>query len=78
MSRLRLRIREIAQRKGVSMSQLQRQTGLTMSLVRRYWYNTQDGRKRGKPLTFVSFEPLAVLARFLEVEPGSLLTDEPE
>ena len=78
MSRLRLRVREVAQKKKISMSQLQRQTGLTMSLIRRYWYNTHDGKKDGKPLSFVSFEHLATLARFFEVEPGSLLTEEPE
>lgn len=36
---MQLRINEVAQKHGVNLSQLQRQTGLTMTKLRRYWYN---------------------------------------
>lgn len=36
---MKLRINEVAQNLGLNMSQVQRQSGLTMTKVRRYWYN---------------------------------------
>ena len=36
---MQLRINEVAEQHDVNLSQLQRQTGLTMTKLRRYWYN---------------------------------------
>ena len=70
----RLRLREVAEAQGFTISQLQRQTGLDMGMVRRYWYN--EGRKG--PLTEVNLAALHKLADVLKVKPGDLLADGPE
>ena len=36
---IKLKIKELAEEKGLNMSQLQRKSGLTMSQIRRYWNN---------------------------------------
>jgi len=74
----RLRLREIAEARGFNISQLQRQTGLDMGMIRRYWYN--EGRKG--PLTEVNLIALDKIAQVLGVKPGDLLAsgmeEEPE
>ena len=65
----RLRLREIAEAQGFTISQLQRRTGLDIGMVRRYWYN--EGRKG--PLTEVNLAALYKLAEVLHVKPGELL-----
>ena len=72
----RLRIREIAEEQGLNMSQLQRQSGMTMGVVRRYWYNTANGLAEGEPLEMVSLAYINKLAEVLKVEPGDLLGDQ--
>ncbi len=72
----RLRIREIAEEQGLNMSQLQRQSGMTMGVVRRYWYNTANGLAEGDPLEMVSLAYINKLAEVLRVEPGDLLGDQ--
>ncbi len=66
---VRLKLRELAERKGFNMSRLQRRSGLTMGMIRRYWLN-ETGE--------VKLDALGMLAQLLEVKPGDLLTDEPE
>jgi transcriptional regulator with XRE-family HTH domain len=66
---VRLRLRELAQSRGLNISQVQRKTGLTMGMVRRYWYNQT---------TQVDLLALDALARLLEIAPGELFTDEPD
>ncbi len=39
---VRLRIRELAEQKGMSQSRLQREAGVTMPMLRRYWSNETD------------------------------------
>ena len=34
----KLRLNEVAEQKGLNISQLQRKSGLTMGMIRRYWY----------------------------------------
>lgn len=60
-----LRLSEIAEKQGINMSQVQRRTGLTMGMVRRYWYNE---------VREVSLDAIGKLAELLKVEPGELLT----
>ncbi|KPV53877.1 hypothetical protein SE17_07060 [Kouleothrix aurantiaca] len=66
---VRLRLRELAQSRGLNMSQVQRKTGLTIGMVRRYWYNQT---------TQVDLLALDALARLLEIEPGAFFSDEPD
>lgn len=60
---IRLRLQELAQERKLSLSQVQRRTGLTLTLVRRYWYNDT---------TMVSLAAIETLAKLLEVNPGDL------
>jgi transcriptional regulator with XRE-family HTH domain len=71
----RLRVRELAEAMGLNMSQLQRQSGVTMPSVRRYWYNTRDGKSQGEAIREVDLEVLAAIARVLEVEVRDLIED---
>ena len=66
MSEVHLRLKELAESKGLNLSQVQRQSGLTMGMVRRYWYN-----KTGQ----VTLEALGILADLLKVKPGELLSN---
>ena len=72
----KLRLKEIAEAQGLNMSQLQRQSGLTMGVVRRYWYNTANGLAEGDPLEMVSLTHINRLADVLQVRPGELLGEE--
>lgn len=69
MGHVRLRLSELAQAQGMNMSQVQRQSGLTLGMIRRYWLNRT---------TTVSLPALGVLAELLHVQPGDLLTDDRE
>jgi DNA-binding Xre family transcriptional regulator len=71
---VRLQVRELAAERGVNMSQLQRQTGLTMGMIRRYWYN--EGK--GQPLDGIQLSALARIADVLGVRSGDLIYDEME
>ncbi len=76
MARVRLRVRELAQAQGLNMSQLQLRSRITPGTIRRYWYNTGDGKANGRPLGMVSLDELGILADLFGVRPGDLLTDE--
>jgi transcriptional regulator with XRE-family HTH domain len=72
----RLKVRDIAEEQGFNMSQLQRKSGVTMPSVRRYWYNTRDGKSEGHPLREVDLTVLAAIAAALGVKTRDLFTDE--
>src|SRR5262245_49635547 len=72
----RLKVRELAEAQGLNMSQLQRKSGVTMPSVRRYWYNTRDGRSEGEALKEIDLGVLAAIAAVLGVKSRDLLTDE--
>ena len=64
---IRLRIKEVAQEKGINQSQLQIKAGVTPQLLNRYWHNhTQSA----------ALEPLAKIARALGVKAGDLIEDD--
>jgi DNA-binding Xre family transcriptional regulator len=44
-----------------------------MNMIRRYWYNTADGKAEGPPLAAVYLDALDNLAEALDVEPGELI-----
>lgn len=72
----RLKVREIAEAQGLNMSQLQRKSGVTMPSVRRYWYNTKDGKSEGEALSEVNLSVLGAIASVLGVKTRDLFTDE--
>lgn len=73
---VRLRIREIAEAKGLNLSQLARRADLGMTTARRMWFGTGDGREAGVPLQYVNLDVLERIARVLEVAPNDLLVQE--
>jgi transcriptional regulator with XRE-family HTH domain len=73
-----LRVRELAEQQGLNMSQLQRKSGVTMPSVRRYWYNTRDGKAVGEPLREVDLGVLRALAETLGVTTRDLFGDDRE
>ena len=72
----RLRVKELAESQGLNMSQLQRKSGVTMPSVRRYWYNTRDGKVEGQALQEVDLTVLVAIAGVLGVKMRDLFTDE--
>jgi hypothetical protein len=73
---IRLNVRQIAEAKGVNLSQLQRRADLGMTTARRMWFGTGDGRLDGPPLQYVSLDALERVAKALNVEPCELLVTE--
>lgn len=71
---LRLRIREVAEAKGLNLSQLARRADIGVTTVRRMWFSTTDGKEHGEPLQYISLDALERIAVVLDVEPASLLT----
>ena len=69
----RLRLRQLAEARGMNMSSLSRDSRLTINMVRRYWYNTANGLESGPRLTEVSLPALDALADVLGIEPGELI-----
>ena len=66
-----LRLKELAEAKdkNLTISQVQRSTGLTIGLVRRYWYNQTSS---------VTLEALEKLAAFLGVQENELIGSGPK
>lgn len=64
---VKIRLQELAQAKGLNLSQVQRRSGLTMTQVRRYWRNETSS---------VSLQALEALCDLLQVMPGELLVKE--
>ena len=73
---VRLRVRELAEARGLNISSLQREAKIPMSTARRVWYSTSNGSAAGPPLKLVNLEVIDQLAQFFGVEPGALLTRE--
>jgi len=67
-----LRVRELAELRGLNMSRLQMKAGVSMPSVRRYWYGTRDGSAHGEPLKEVDLGVLQSLARALGVAVSEL------
>lgn len=65
---MELRINELAEKNELNMSQVQRQSGLTMTKLRRYWYNETSS---------VDLDSLCALVELFQkydpgVQPGDL------
>ncbi|PZW32055.1 DNA-binding Xre family transcriptional regulator [Thermosporothrix hazakensis] len=65
----RLIIKELAERQNISQSRLQREAGVTMSQLRRYWYNQSES---------VVLDALERIAKVLGVKTGDLIADNDE
>lgn len=70
---VRLRVKEIAEARGLNISSLQREAKIPMSTARRVWYSTSDGSEDGAPLKLVNLEVIDQLSLFFGVPPGDLL-----
>ena len=65
----RLRIKELAEKQGISQSLLQRKAGVTMPQLRRYWNNESES---------VVLDALSRIAKVLGVKPGDLIVEDDE
>lgn len=78
----RLRVQERAAERGLNLSQLHMRVigrkgkPVSMSTLRRYWYSTEDGLERGKPIRIVDVHLLGTIARVLDVPIGDLLNGD--
>jgi len=66
---IRLRLEELAKARGMSQSLLQRSSGVTIPMLRRYWVNDTDSWHK---------ESLVKLARALGVRVADLIEEIPE
>lgn len=64
---IRIRLAEIAAKNGKNMSQVQRESGLTMGMVRRYWNNEPES---------VQLDAIEKLCRMFNVPVGEMLVIE--
>ena len=65
----KLRIKEVAELRGINQSQLQIKSGVTLPLLARYWRNRTDS---------INLEAIEKIARALGVKPGELLIPDEE
>jgi DNA-binding Xre family transcriptional regulator len=70
---VRLRVRELAEARGLNISTFQRQADIAMSTARRFWYNTSNGNPSGPPLRRLDYDSLEVLCEFFGVTPNDLI-----
>ncbi len=73
---IRLKIREIAETRGLNISSFQREAKIPMSTARRLWYSTGDGKENGPALKLVNLDIIERIAEFFEVDLGDLLESE--
>lgn len=69
---VRLRVRALAEARGLNLSTFQREAKLPMSTARRVWFSTGKGSTDGEPLAQISFDVIDALSLFFSVEPGEL------
>ena len=73
---IRLRIKELAEARGLSLSTVQREAKLPVSTARRYWWSSRTGLQRDAgTLNEVNLFTLSAIARLLNVRPGDLLIE---
>jgi hypothetical protein len=69
---VQLRVRALAEARGLNLSTFQREAKLPMSTARRVWFSTGKGSAEGEPLAQISFEVIDTLSKFFDVAPGDL------
>lgn len=73
---VRLRVQEVAESRGMNLSQLSFKTSTSLTSVRRYWYGTKKGTRTGEPLRSIDLDVLERIAQALEVSVLELLADD--
>jgi hypothetical protein len=73
---MKLAVRACAEQRGHTMSSLARAAQLNIALIRRYWYETADGKTDGPPLKEIKIEAIDAIARALGVSPRDLIASE--
>lgn len=68
---VKLFVKEVAESRGLNMSQLQRRAQLPMSTIQRYWHN--KGIKQDEPLDSVRLIHLNALCDALDCQPGDIV-----
>lgn len=71
----RLQLRELATKRNITLSELQRRTGLSMGLVRRYWYN-EGTEGESTTLQKVNLHALDQFAHTLDVNVSDLIVSD--
>src|SRR5215208_3201760 len=69
---VKLRVRQLAEARGITLAEFQRETKLPPATARRIWYSTSNGSRMGPPLESADFRILETTARFLGVPVGDL------
>jgi DNA-binding Xre family transcriptional regulator len=70
---VRLRVRELAEERGLNLATFQREAKLGVSTARRLWHNTSDGNPKGPSLRRLDYDSLELLCRFFKVTPSELI-----
>ena len=61
---MKIRLSEIAKSQGKNMSQVQRESGLTMGMINRYWHNRSES---------IVLEAIETLCELLGVTVGEMI-----
>jgi hypothetical protein len=73
---MKLRIKDLAEGRGLTLSTIQREAKLPITTARRYWYSSRSGLARDAgTLSEVNLDTLGKIAALLKVCPGDLLAD---
>ena len=70
-----LRVRQLAEARGLDVYALQQQSGVAMPSTNRYWHGTADGDAEGVPLRLVDLEELNAIAKVMGVKIANLIED---
>ena len=65
---IKLRLAQLATQRGLNLNQTAIQSGISLAVIRRYWYSSKDGKKDGEPLLEVRMDFLEKLADLLKVD----------
>jgi len=72
----RLKVKEVAEQQGKSISEISFDARIPLGTVRRYYYGTSEGRAAGRPLTEVDLVKLGAIAKALGVRVSDLIEDD--
>lgn len=73
---IRLRVRELAEARKLTLAQFQRRVNLSVSTARRFWYSTSDGSENGEPLKAIRLDLVEQIADYFGIAPGELFMKE--
>ncbi len=73
----KLKVRQVAEAKGKTISDLHFDTRLSLATVRRYWYGTSDGKEAGtEKFVQVDLDKLGAIAKALGVKVVDLIEED--